>query len=135
MADFANIHGFAALESLLLKLPDTVAKKIAVNGLKAGGRILVKGMKQRAPRRTGKLAESPTVSSASKVTKGKSHAAVAFRKPTSRRVHLTEFGTQHSAAHPFIRPTLDQDGPQAIKAIGENMGKGVEREARKLAGK
>ncbi len=132
MPDFENIHGFAALERLLVKMPDTVAKKVTVNGLKAGGRVLVKGMKQRAPRRTGKLADSPTVSSAAKVTKGQSHAAVGFKKPTSRRVHLTEFGTEHSAAQPFIRPTLDQDGAAAIKAIGENMGKGVEREARKL---
>lgn len=129
------IKGFKELERLLNQLPERVAKRVTVNGLKAGGRILVKGMRQRAAKRTGKLALSPVVSSASKVTKGKSQAAVAFRKPVSRRVHLTEFGTEHSRAQPFIRPTIDQDGPAAIKAIGENMGKGVEREARKLYGK
>lgn len=133
MPDYENMRGFAAVERLLVKMPEVVAKKVSVGSLRAGGRVLVKGMKERAPRRTGKLAESPTVSSAAKATKGKAHVVVGFRKPTSRRVHLAEFGAEHSAATPFIRPTLDQDGPAAIRAIGENMGRGVEREARKLA--
>jgi HK97 gp10 family phage protein len=131
MPDF--VLGHRELESLLRKLPEKVAKRVTVNGLKAGGRVLVKGMKARAPRRTGQLADSPTVSSAAKVTQGRSQASVAFKKPVSRRVHLTEFGTEHSRAEPFIRPTLEQDGREAIKVIGENMGKGVEREARKMA--
>ena len=131
MPDF--VLGHRELESLLRKLPEKVAKRVTVNGLKAGGRVLVKGMKARAPRRTGQLADSPTVSSAAKVTQGRSQASVAFKKPVSRRVHLTEFGTEHSRARPFIRPTLEQDGREAIKAIGENIGKGVEREARKMA--
>jgi len=127
------VTGHKELERLLKLLPDRMAKRVVVNGLKAGGRVLVKGMKQRAPRRTGQLAASPTVSSAAKSTKGQAHAVVGFRKPTSRRVHLTEFGTEHSVAQPFIRPTLDQDGEAAIGKIGENMGVGLEREARKLA--
>jgi HK97 gp10 family phage protein len=133
MANF--VLGAKDLERVLNQLPEAVAKKVAVNGLKAGGRVLVKGMKHRARRRTGQLADSPVVSSSKKSTKGQAHAVVGFKKPVSRRVHLTEFGTEHSRAFPFIRPTLDEDGAAAIKAIGENMGKGVEREARKLVGK
>lgn len=133
MAQF--VFGHKEIERMLRQLPERTAKKVTVNALKAGGRVLVKGMKQRAPRRTGKLAASPTVSSASKATKQESHAVVGFLKPTSRRVHLTEFGTEHSPAQPFIRPTLDEDGAKAVKAIGENIGRGVEREARKLVGK
>lgn len=130
------VFGARELESLLRKLPDAVAKKVTVLGLKAGGRVLAKGMKQRAPRgKTGKLAASPMVSSAAKVTQDRGQASVGFRKPTSRRVHLTEFGTEHSMAQPFIRPTIEQDGPAAIKAIGEFIGRGVEREARKMAKK
>lgn len=134
MAD-VELKGAKELEKLLNLLPDTVAKKVTVLALKAGGRVLVKGMKQRVPVRTGALRDSITVSSASKVTKNKSLAAVGFKKPVSRIAHLVEFGTEHSKAEPFIRPTIEQDGTTAIKAIGENMGKGIEREARKLAGK
>ena len=133
MADF--VLGAKELERVLKQLPDVVAKKVTVNGLKAGGRVLVKGIKARAPRRTGELAASPVVSSSSKATRGETLAVVGFRKPVSRRVHLTEFGTENSPAQPFIRPALDEDGPAAIRQIGENMGRGVEREARKLAGK
>ncbi len=108
MAEFTT--GFRELESLLKRLPEAAAKRVVVNGLKAGGRVLVKGMKQRAPKLTGKLAKSPVVTSSKKSTKGKGQAVVAFRQPTSRRVHLTEFGTEHSPAQPFIRPTIQQDG-------------------------
>lgn len=128
------VRGADALERLLRQLPEKVARNVTVNGLRAGGRVLAKGMKARAPKgTTGKLAASPTVSSAAKVTRDRGLVAVGFKKPTSRRVHLTEFGTEHSAANPFIRPTLEQDGPAAVKAIGVNIGRGVEREARKLA--
>lgn len=133
MADF--VLGAKALEKLLKQLPEAVAKRVTVNGLKAGGRVLVKGMKARAPRRTGALAASPVVSSSSRATRGEALAVVAFLTPVSRRVHLTEFGTEDTPAQPFIRPTLDEDGALAIRQIGENMGRGVEREARKLAGK
>lgn len=130
-----QMRGFAELERLLNRLPEDVAKRVTVNALKAGGRVLVKGMKQRARKRTGQLADSPVVSSAAKATRNRANAVVGFKKPVSRRVHLTEFGTEHSRAFPFIRPTLDEDGVKAIKVIGTNLGAGVERSARKLAGK
>ena len=133
MANEMKLLGAKALEGLLKKLPDRLAKNVTVNGLRAGGRVLAKGMTQRAPKLTGELSESPVVSSAKKATRNQSQAVVGFLTPTSRRVHLTEFGTEHSPAQPFIRPTLDIDGPAAVAAITENMAKGVEREARALA--
>lgn len=129
------VTGHKVIENLLKKLPEEVAKKVTVNGLKAGARVIAKGMRQRVPVKTGKLKNSITVSSAAKATKGKGLVVVGFKKPTSRRAHLTEFGTERSRAEPFIRPTLDEDGAAAIKQIGEAMGRGVEREARKLAGR
>lgn len=129
------VFGHIEIERMLNQLPEATAKKITVNALKAGGRVLVKGMKQRAPKKTGRLAASPTVSSAAKATKNQANAVVGFKKPVSRRVHLTEYGTERSRAEPFIRPTIEQDGPAAIKQIGELLGRGIEREARKLVGK
>ena len=134
MAD-VDVHGFRELEALLKKLPDEIAKKVVVNGLKAGGRLLVKGMKARVPVKTGKLRDSIVVTTSRKSIKGKGHAVIAFKKPTSRRVHLTEFGTQHSKAEPFIRPTLDAEGQSAIAEIGKSLGSGVVKEAQRLYGK
>ena len=126
------VFGAKELERMLRQLPEKVARKVVVGGLRAGARVLVKGMKARVPVRTGKLKQSITVSSAAKVTQGRGLVSVGFKKPVSRRAHLTEFGTEHSRAEPFIRPALDQDGPRAITAVGEFLGKGIEREARKL---
>ena len=129
------VFGAKELERMLRQLPEITAKKVVVGGLRAGARVLVKGMKARVPVKTGKLKQSITVSSAAKVTQGRGLVSVGFKRPTSRRAHLTEFGTEHSRAEPFIRPTLDQDGAQAITKVGEFIGKGIEREARKLVGK
>lgn len=130
MAQF--VFGDKAIEDLLRKLPEKVAQRVTVNALRAGGRIVAKGMQQRVPVKTGKLKRSITVSSARKATKSQAHVVVGFRKPTSRRAHLTEFGTENARAQPFIRPTLEQDGEKVVRQIGENMGKGIVREAVKM---
>lgn len=127
------VFGSAEIERLLRQMPEKVAKKVTIAGLRAGARVLVKGMKARVPVRTGALRESITVSAAAKVTAGRGLVSVGFRKPVSRRAHLTEFGTEHSPAEPFIRPAIDQDGAEAIRAIGEALGRGIAREAGKLA--
>jgi HK97 gp10 family phage protein len=129
-----KVLGAAEVEKLLRQLPERLAKNVTINSLRAGGRVIAAGMKSRVPVRTGALRNSITVSSAKKATKGRSNVVVGFKKPVSRRAHLTEFGTEHSRAEPFIRPTIDQDGEEAIKVIGEALGKGVEREAAALAG-
>lgn len=134
MAD-VQLHGFAELEALLRKLPEATAEKVTDNALKIGANVIAKDMKARVPVRTGKLRDSITVSSSRKATKNHADAVIGFKKPTSRRAHLTEFGTKHSKAEPFIRPAIDSKGQEAIQKIGENMGKGIEREARRLAGK
>lgn len=123
------VLGAPEIELMLKSLPEKVAKRLMLNGLRVGARVVAKGMRQRAPKRTGKLAKSVTVSSAAKVTRGKAHVVVGFRKPTSRRAHLAEFGTEHSEAKPFIRPTLEEDGEQAIRQIGEIVARGLVREA------
>jgi len=48
--------------------------------------------------------------------------------------HLIEFGTVKMAARPFIRPAFDQTKGEALKVMGKELGKGVEKAARKLAG-
>jgi HK97 gp10 family phage protein len=104
MAVTTGIRGAKELQKLLKALPQRVAKRVTVNGLRAGGRVIANGMKQRVPVRTGDLRDSIIVSSAAKATRGKSNVVVGFRTPTSRRAHLVEFGTEHSAAEPFMRP-------------------------------
>ena len=134
MATNFTLQGAPELEKLLKQMPERLAKNVTTNGLRAGARVIAKGMKQRVPVRTGELRDSIVVSSAKKATKNRSNVVVGFKTPTSRRAHLTEFGTEKAPAQPFIRPTIDQDGSEAIAEIGKVMAKGVAREAAALAG-
>lgn len=44
-----------------------------------------------------------------------------FKPPISRRAHLTEFGTVHAAARPFMRPALDSKAGEAIRKMGAEL--------------
>lgn len=123
-----HVKGAKELEALLKRLPERVAKRVVNNGLRAGARIIRDDAKARVPVDTGELQDSITVAT----VRGK--VKVGFKPPASRRAHLTEFGTENQAAQPFMRPALDSRGTDAIKKIGEVMGKGVEKEARAIAG-
>lgn len=76
----------------------------------------------------GSLRDAITVISA-KGSETEVRAAIGFKKPVSRRAHLTEFGTSHSAAEPFMRPALDGAGEQAIDTAGKELWKGIEAAA------
>lgn len=122
-----HVKGAAELERLLKQLPGKVAKRVTNNGLRAGARIIRDEMKDRVKVVTGELQDSITVATV------KGEVKVGFTKPASRRAHLLEYGTETQRAQPFGRPAIDAKATDAIKKIGEIMGKGVEREAGKIA--
>lgn len=121
-----HVKGAKELEALLKKLPGKVAKRVVNNGLRAGARLIRDEAKAKVPVNTGKLRDSITVAT----VKGK--VKVGFKPPESRRAHLTEFGTEFQPAQPFMRPAIDTKATEAIKKIGEVMGKGVAKEAGKV---
>jgi HK97 gp10 family phage protein len=122
-----KVQGADLIERALKTLPDKLARKVVTGALSAGARIIRDAAKSKVPVRTGALKRSIMVSTAKKATKqngGK--VVVGFRKPTSRRAHLTEFGTEHSPAEPFMRPALDEKGDEAIKKIAAFMEAGID---------
>lgn len=120
------VRGAKELEALLKKLPAKVAKRVVNNGLRAGARIIRDEMKAGVPVDTGELRDSIRVATV------KGQVKVGFEPPASRRAHLTEFGTEFQPAQPFARPAIDARGPDAIRKIGEVMGKGIAKEAGKV---
>jgi hypothetical protein len=46
---------------------------------------------------------------------------IGFKKPGKRYAHLVEFGTRFAAAKPFLRPALDAEHDNAIKAMVEEL--------------
>ena len=138
-----KISGAKEMADMLKKLPADVATKLRTPALRAGAKIIAEEAKSLVPVDTGKLRASIEVRTIRNVeyvkgkglrTAGESRVAVAITKPASSRAHLVEFGTAHNAAKPFLRPALDSKAGDAIAEIGKNLGRGIRREAEKLAG-
>ncbi len=49
------------------------------------------------------------------------------RLDASWRWHFAEYGTSHSAAHPFIRPALDQNVSNVLARLQQKFGESVEK--------
>ena len=150
-----ELRGFEEAERALRALPLHVERRALIDGLRAGARVLVRGMKRRVPERTGKLRDSIVIR-----TRGRNRVVIGFRRPDGAHAHLVEFGTaphrirarnarvlrigpivlgrhvDHPGARPkpFIRPTLDEDSGEAIEAMRVRLGRIVERIALELAG-
>lgn len=130
-----DIRGLAEIQAVLSKLPARIEQRVIENALTAGGRVIVKEAKRRVPVDSGKLRDSLTVGRTTR-RRGSRMKGTVYIGPRSKvgaHAHLVEFGTPHAPAQPFLRPALDERAQDAIKKIAERLGKGLEREAEKLA--
>ncbi len=133
-----KITGAKEMERLLKELGPNVASRAGDRALRAGAKPIVAEMKRPPPAGvavdTGELRDSIIVVG-EKRRKGANERVVVigFKKPGSRRAHLTEFGTVHAPAQPFMRPALDSKGGDALNETGRVLGKGITSEALKLA--
>ena len=132
----SRITGAREMSRVLSKLPPKIGGRVLANAVRAGARVIAKEAKARVPVRTGALKKSIAVRKATgrRASRTGVRVHVGFLKPVSRRAHLTEFGTAHSAAQPFLRPAFDSRAPAALAKIGQILGRGIERAATKLAG-
>ncbi|MHB1042371.1 MAG: HK97-gp10 family putative phage morphogenesis protein [Eubacteriales bacterium] len=109
-----KITGLKEAIENLNKLGKEVAERAKGSGLIAGARVLQAGMERRAPRRTGKLAGSIMIEIEGETAKIGPSADAWYGK-------FQEYGTTRQPAQPFARPTLDEDGNAAIKAVGDEI--------------
>lgn len=142
-----GVRGTREIEALLKQLPERLAKSVVQGALRTGGTVIAKRAKANLDAvgavDTGLLRKSIGVragkgsaqvgilsGSATLTRKGRKKAEKAV--PT-KYAKFTEFGSRKQPARPFLRPALDEGAIEAIRKIGEVMGRGVEREARALA--
>lgn len=90
------------------------------DALQAGGEVLVDGMKRRAPVLTGNLAG--TIHATEPRQDGNFHTIEVglpsdVDAETARYGNAQEFGTANMPAHPYLRPTIDEDGRKAQRAM------------------
>lgn len=135
-----KVEGFKELEDALRKLPEEVAGKVLRAALRKAALPMVEAARQAAPRSDspgprGHMADSINV----RLLKGvegdhdiETHLAIG---PDSNHFYglFQEFGTVHQPARPFLRPAFDNGAEGALKQFSAELGKGIERAARKLA--
>lgn len=124
-----GVRGFVELDRVLATLPDVVQVSVLGAAVAKGGEIIRAGAEARAPRRTGELAGGMTMEI--EATRGGVTAHVGPGKEQFWGL-FQEFGTVRQAAQPFLRPAIDEDGPEAVQVLGDALGAGVEREAARL---
>jgi len=129
-----KIDGAKEMNRLLKELPTNVAIRVGDQALKAGAKPIVAEAKRLVPVLSGELRDSITAEPERKRKPQDARVIlIGFKKPASRRAHLTEFGTAHSAAKPFMRPALDSKAGEALDEMGKALAQGIDREAAKLA--
>ncbi len=133
LIDF-EMKGAKELQRLLKELGPQVASKVGDKALRAGARPIVAEAKRLVPVRTGALRRAITTA-VERRRKGQAERVIVigFKKPHSRRAHLTEFGTRFTAAKPFMRPALDTKAGAALTAMGDELARGIAEEAAKLS--
>jgi len=144
---FQGIRGLAELTRQLKRLEGMSGSRETVQeACRAALRPIVDRARMLAPRASGVLADSigiqaqgsgaPTTSSrAIMVSLGHtdepgSQVTGAGRILALWRWHFAEFGTQHSAARPFLRPAWDQTINQAKSILKSEMQKAVDEALR-----
>lgn len=161
MARVQAIKGAREIDELLKKLPVSVAKRVVGNAMRAGGRVVQREAKNRAPvgsdephPKYGKLRDNirvKTVAERGKSTAIAVHIGAAFwgfflefgtgvRRLKKARVlsdGTTVFGTEVAPirAQPFMRPAWDASKERALARIAKGLGDGIQREAVKLGGR
>lgn len=154
-----NVKGLRELERVLKKLPERMGRLVLLKSLRAGAKPIIDAAKAKAPVETGRLRDS-IIARAQRIESPLT-ASVAVG-PAGRRVfygHLVEFGTdphkikakpfrvlrlrdgrfvksvqhQGQTARPFLRPAFDERGSEAMRKIKTELGRNVEKAARRLA--
>jgi len=128
-SDRIIIEGLDDLAAALRNLfPPSKANGIMRKVLTARARPIADRAEQMAPRRTGQLQRSITVSSKLSKRQRSLHKKVdpadvevfAGAGPVAQS-SLTEYGTSHIAPHPFMRPAWDAARADLLTNIGQDL--------------
>jgi HK97 gp10 family phage protein len=112
-----GVSGFRELEQNLERTERAVSDGALVSANKKGAQIIAEGAKSRAPRRTGRLAESID----HEIDEASSSEVRERIGPKVFYGGLVELGTAQTAAKPYLRPALDERGDAAVNATGKDL--------------
>lgn len=138
--EFFKLEGLSDLDKALSELPKATARNVLLRTLKEQGQPIADDGEARAPKLTGGLADSYTVSTKlsrrqKKRHKKESHVEV-FIGPTPHAKSVqTEFGNAHQAPEPHLRPAWDANVTRVLEGITKSLADQIEKARARLARK
>lgn len=145
-----RIEGARELERVLRQLPKKIGRRVLASAVRSAAEIVRREAAARAPVRAeaglkriskGKAAtRAPGFLKANiikKTLRGSSEAHAAVMVGPRREAYygwIVEFGDSRNVPRPFLRPAFDAKVGEAINKMGTQLGKNIERAAKRLAG-
>lgn len=143
IVDSKSLRGLVDISKALADLPKKVENRIVKNAVYRGATVIRDRARALVPIDTGAL-KSSIIAKAKVLRKGVVYASAGVSKKTFARgrrqgreprryAHLVEFGTEHSAAKPFMRPAFDNK-EQLFEEIFSEAKKSFETQLSNLKG-
>jgi HK97 gp10 family phage protein len=154
-----KVEGLKELEAALVGLAEA-APRIIADALREPMKGVLDDAKALVPKRTGELYDALDLTPTRRATSRRasmadtlSEVGLRIKKPASGKKgaeagtggvkgglgnpryywHLVEFGTAHSAAHPYIRPAFDRNTDRMLGSFKSTVSEGIERTRAKFA--
>lgn len=142
--EIIKLEGAKELDQALVELAKEFhprnARNVIRGALKDGGKIIANAGEALAPRLSGELADSYTVTSKLSRRQKRLHKKESqietFVGPTPHAKSVqTEFGNSHQAPHPHLRPAFDSNWRRALDVIIVQVKDRLEKTRQRLARK
>lgn len=135
-----KIEGLADLDQALTELPKATARAVLVRVLKAQGQPIMDEGQRLAPKLTGGLKASYTISTSlsrrqKSLNDKLSDVEVYIGPAPSAKAIQTEFGNAHQAAEPHLRPAFDDNVSKVLQGIKQNLADEIEKTRARIAKK
>lgn len=135
-----KIEGLKELDEALTELPKAIARNVLMRALKKAGQPIAAAGEANAPKLTGKLAASYTVSTKlsrrqRKLNPKESMVEVYVGPTPAAKSVQTEFGNAHQAPEPHLRPAWDANNQGALTSIRDDLEQEIEKARARLARK
>lgn len=145
MKTTVSVSGLRELDEALGQLPKSVGKAVLRRTLKKAGQPIADAAEAMAPVLTGELKISIGVGSKLTSRQSKLHRKMFKDDRASVEMFVgagglaqatqSEFGNEHQAAEPFMRPAWDGNAGRALDIIANELGDEIMQAAKRLAKK
>ncbi|WP_027488470.1 HK97-gp10 family putative phage morphogenesis protein [Allorhizobium undicola] len=135
-----KVEGLRELQAALAELPKATGRRVALRALTKAATPIADAGRANAPERKGYLKKSYGVGTKltrrqRKVSKKESQFEVYAGPGGDPAGVQTEFGNEHQAAEPHLRPAWDANKDRALETIKEELWTEIEKAAQRLARK